>query len=82
MAMKLVLNQLSERAQPVVQDSYPKVSDLTCCGETIVLRSIYFEIRSNKQMQGASPAAWKAAGRRLAYAQKVSDSVVKDGGNT
>ena len=33
-------------------------------------------------LQGASPAAWKAAGRRLAYAQNVSDGVVKDGGET
>ena len=33
-------------------------------------------------MQGASPAAGKAAGRRLAYAQNVSDGMVKDGGKT
>ena len=29
-------------------------------------------------VQGASPAAWKAAGRRLAYAQNSSDGVIKD----
>ena len=33
-------------------------------------------------MQGASPAAGKAAGRRLAYAQNVSDGMVKDGRKT
>ena len=33
-------------------------------------------------VQGASRATWKAAGRRLAYAQNVSDGVVRDGGNT
>ena len=33
-------------------------------------------------VQGAAWAAWKAAGRGLAYAQNVSDDVVKDGGNT
>ena len=31
-------------------------------------------------IKGASPAAWKAAGRRLAHAKNVSDGVVKDGG--
>ena len=33
-------------------------------------------------IKGASPAAWKAAGLRLAYAQIVSDGVVNDGGQT
>ena len=35
-----------------------------------------------RSVQGASPAAWKAAGRRLTYAQNVSDGVVKDGNKT
>ena len=44
-------------------------------------------------IQGASPAAWKAAGRRLAYARRppvaglrmlkmLIGGIVKDGGNT
>ena len=33
-------------------------------------------------MQGASPAAFQAASRRLAYAQNVDDGVVEDGGDT
>ena len=33
-------------------------------------------------LQGASPAAWKATGRGLGYAQNVSDGSVKDGGKT
>ena len=33
-------------------------------------------------IQGASPAAWNAASRRLAYAQNVGDGVVKDGSKT
>ena len=46
-------------------------------GLRLANRSSYYMI-----YKGASPAAWKAAGRRLAYEENVSDGVVMDGGKT